>query len=114
MDRVEQVRHAISEINVRQKGRTLGSVSMSFGIASWSSNMDNNGEALIQAADVALYQAKRRPQSSDRERAGGVSFSAVFRFRRFNGPPAGKGGGPLQSRYCRRSVKAAALWIGAK
>lgn len=59
MDRVEQVRHAISEINVRQKGRTLGSVSMSFGIASWSSNMDNNGEALIQAADVALYQAKR-------------------------------------------------------
>ncbi|NOW48799.1 diguanylate cyclase (GGDEF)-like protein [Novosphingobium sp. SG751A] len=58
-DRVEQVRHAVGEINVRQKGRTLGLISMSFGIASWAAGMDANGEALIQAADVALYQAKR-------------------------------------------------------
>lgn len=59
MDRVEQVRHAISEINVRQKGRTLGLTSMSFGIASWTPGADSNGQALIQAADAALYQAKR-------------------------------------------------------
>ncbi|MBB3953359.1 diguanylate cyclase [Novosphingobium sediminicola] len=59
MDRVEQVRQAVGEITVRQKGRTLGLISMSFGIASWASGMDGNGEALIQAADVALYQAKR-------------------------------------------------------
>jgi len=58
-DRVEQVRHAVGEINVRQKGRTLGLISMSFGIASWTSGMDANGESLIQAADIALYQAKR-------------------------------------------------------
>lgn len=58
-DRVEQVRQAVGEINVRQKGRTLGLISMSFGIANWSAGMDGNGEALIQAADIALYQAKR-------------------------------------------------------
>jgi len=59
MERVEQVRKAIGEINVRQKGRTLGLISMSFGIASWTSGMDGDGQALIQAADIALYQAKR-------------------------------------------------------
>ncbi|WJS99903.1 diguanylate cyclase [Novosphingobium humi] len=58
-DRVEQVRNAVGEVNVRLKGRTLGLISMSFGIASWSSGMDPNGEGLIQAADIALYQAKR-------------------------------------------------------
>ncbi|WDF73670.1 diguanylate cyclase [Novosphingobium sp. KACC 22771] len=58
-DRVEQVRNAVGEINVRLKGRTLGLISMSFGIANWSAGMDTDGEHLIQAADIALYQAKR-------------------------------------------------------
>jgi diguanylate cyclase (GGDEF)-like protein len=58
-DRVEQVRQAIGELNVRQNGRLLGLTSMSFGIASWAPGMDSNGLALIQAADAALYQAKR-------------------------------------------------------
>lgn len=59
MSRVEKVRQAISELNVTQKGRTLGSTSMSFGIATWSKSMAKDGSTLIQAADAALYQAKR-------------------------------------------------------
>ncbi|WOK35267.1 diguanylate cyclase [Sphingomonas sp. C3-2] len=57
--RVEQVRHSISELNVRQGGRTVGATSMSFGIASWDPGMARDGSTLIQAADTALYQAKR-------------------------------------------------------
>ncbi|MEN7538793.1 diguanylate cyclase [Aurantiacibacter flavus] len=56
--RTEIVRQAISELNIKQGGRTLGSTSMSFGIASWSEGMDREGTALIQAADAALYRAK--------------------------------------------------------
>lgn len=59
MDRVEVVRHAIGELNVKQNGRTLGATTMSFGIATWTPGMASDGSALIQAADAALYQAKR-------------------------------------------------------
>lgn len=59
MARVEQVRQAISELNIRQNNRTLGCTTMSFGIASWTEGMDRNGSTLVQAADGALYQAKR-------------------------------------------------------
>ena len=57
--RVEQVRHAISELNVRQNGRTLGTTSMSFGIATWNEAMSRDGSTLVQTADAALYRAKR-------------------------------------------------------
>ncbi|WP_083672192.1 diguanylate cyclase [Sphingomonas montana] len=57
--RVEIVRQAIAELNVRHGTRTLGSTSMSFGIATWSDAMVRDGSALIQAADAALYQSKR-------------------------------------------------------
>ena len=53
------VRQAISELTVRQGGRTLGSTSMSFGIATWSASMARDGSTLVQAADAALYDAKR-------------------------------------------------------
>jgi len=59
MARVEQVREAIGALNVRRGGRTLGQTSMSFGIATWSEGMTRDGSALVQAADAALYQAKR-------------------------------------------------------
>jgi len=32
---------------------------MSFGIATWTNTMTRDGSTLIQAADAALYQAKR-------------------------------------------------------
>ena len=57
--RVELVRRAISDINLRQGGRTLGHTSMSFGIANWRSGMDKDGSSLIQQADAALYESKR-------------------------------------------------------
>jgi len=48
---------------VRRGGRTLGTTSMSFGIATWAGTMARDGardgSALVQAADAALYQAKR-------------------------------------------------------
>jgi len=59
MQRVEIVRQAISELSVRHDGRMLGAVSMSFGIATWSKSMARDGSDLVQAADAALYQAKR-------------------------------------------------------
>lgn len=59
MSRVEVVRNAICELNVSQNGRGLGSTSMSFGIATWTKAMAQDGSALVKAADAALYQAKR-------------------------------------------------------
>ncbi len=57
--RVEAVRHAITELNIHQNGRTLGATSMSFGIATWNDTMTKDGSSLIQAADAALYKSKR-------------------------------------------------------
>ncbi len=59
LSRVEEVRQAISELNITRNGRTLGSTSMSFGIATWATTMARDGSTLMQAADSALYQAKR-------------------------------------------------------
>lgn len=59
MNRVEEVRQAISELTITRNGRTLGSTSMSFGIATWATTMARDGSTLMQAADSALYQAKR-------------------------------------------------------
>lgn len=59
MSRVETVRQAISELNVHRNGTTLGPTSMSFGIATWTNAMARDGSTLMQAADSALYQAKR-------------------------------------------------------
>ncbi len=59
MTRVEAVRLAIADLNIQQNGRTLGATSMSFGIATWNETMARDGSSLVQAADAALYQAKR-------------------------------------------------------
>lgn len=59
MNRVEAVRQAISELNIQRNGSTLGSTNMSFGIATWTNAMARDGSTLMQAADSALYQAKR-------------------------------------------------------
>ena len=57
--RIEFARKAVAGLNVRQNGQTLGTTSMSFGIATWAPDMGNDGSKLIQVADAALYQAKR-------------------------------------------------------
>ncbi len=58
-NRVEHVRQGISELLVQQGGRTLGSTTMSFGIATWEESMERDGSTLIKAADAALYRSKR-------------------------------------------------------
>ena len=58
-ERVEIIRRAIMDISLHQAGQALGSVSMSFGIAAWHFGDDPDGAALLQAADAALYRAKR-------------------------------------------------------
>lgn len=58
-NRVELVREAIAGIKLQQGGRALGFTSMSFGIATWDDTMAKDGSTLIQAADTALYRAKR-------------------------------------------------------
>ena len=52
ISRVELVRHAICKLDVHQNGRTLGSTSMSFGIATWTDAMARDGSTLIQTADA--------------------------------------------------------------
>ncbi|SFR83558.1 diguanylate cyclase [Sphingomonas jatrophae] len=59
LHRVEIVRQAITELNIRQNGQTLGSTSMSFGVATWDESMARDGSTLVRAADAALYEAKR-------------------------------------------------------
>jgi diguanylate cyclase (GGDEF)-like protein len=75
--RAELVRRSISEIAVQQGGRTLGSVTMSFGIAAWQPGMDREGLALIKSADMALFEAKRQ----GRDTVVTETFSAVGQSR---------------------------------
>ncbi|ASD25942.1 diguanylate cyclase [Brevundimonas diminuta] len=57
--RVETVRQAIAAIALRLGKQPLGSSTMSFGVAEWSKGMNRDGDALVQAADAALYRAKK-------------------------------------------------------
>jgi len=57
--RIERLRLAVAAQQLRHGGRALGSVSMSFGVAKLEAGMARDGSSLIQAADEALYRAKR-------------------------------------------------------
>lgn len=59
LQRIEAVRQAIAGISLRYRNQALGSTSMSFGVASWRPGMDREGRAALQAADAALYRAKK-------------------------------------------------------
>ncbi|SFG03517.1 diguanylate cyclase (GGDEF) domain-containing protein [Novosphingobium sp. CF614] len=76
MARVEEIRQAVSEITVQQGGRTLGSITMSFGIASWDPGMDREGTMLLKVADTALYEAKRAGRNRVVTEAKPLSLSA--------------------------------------
>jgi diguanylate cyclase (GGDEF)-like protein len=56
--RVERLRQAIAHLVVRDGKHTLGSISMSFGVAGWQAELGAEPSALIQQADAALYRAK--------------------------------------------------------
>ena len=55
--RAEELREKVNSINVAFQGQTLGTISLSFGVAVFPEH-GNSPENLIQAADQALYRAK--------------------------------------------------------
>src|SRR5260370_37976200 len=55
---VESIREAIKHLSLHNRGQTLGTITVSAGIASYPAHGDNS-EDLIRAADEALYRAKK-------------------------------------------------------
>ncbi len=55
---VETIREAIKHLSLHNRGQTLGTVTVSAGIAAYPKHADNS-EDLIHAADQALYRAKK-------------------------------------------------------
>lgn len=58
VDRAEQLRNAVSEINIQFGHQLIGTVTISLGIAMYPEH-DEEMETLIRAADSALYQSKK-------------------------------------------------------
>ena len=55
---VESIREAIKHLSLHHRGQTLGTITVSAGIATYPTHGDNS-EDLIRAADEALYRAKK-------------------------------------------------------
>jgi len=55
---VESIREAIKHLSLHHRGQTLGTITVSAGIATFPAHGDNS-EDLIHAADEALYRAKK-------------------------------------------------------
>lgn len=70
--RAESLRLATAALQVSQGGRMLGAITASFGVASFPASGDTL-EALVRAADQALYEAKR----GGRNRIVGAAAPAV-------------------------------------
>lgn len=56
-DRAEKLRQEARELRVQQHGQSLGAVTVSFGVAAFPEH-GPTAEAVIRAADLALYRAK--------------------------------------------------------
>jgi diguanylate cyclase (GGDEF)-like protein/PAS domain S-box-containing protein len=56
--RAEKLRQGVEKLQVEYQGRPLGPVTVSLGVAVFPDH-GNNGEALIRAADAALYRGKQ-------------------------------------------------------
>ena len=54
----EKIRHAIHILNIPHSASQFGRVTLSIGIAAAAPDPDNASDALIKAADLALYRAK--------------------------------------------------------
>jgi diguanylate cyclase (GGDEF)-like protein len=55
--RAEQLREELKRLSPQHRGQTLRRVSMSLGVAAWEESL--TAEALLRAADQALYRAKK-------------------------------------------------------
>jgi diguanylate cyclase (GGDEF)-like protein len=56
-DRAEQLREAVTKLNVLHRGETLGPITLSLGVATFPEH-GSIGQAVLLAADGALYRAK--------------------------------------------------------
>jgi len=56
--RAEEVRQAVKNLQLQREGQALGQVTVSLGVAAFPEHGDTP-ETLLQAADAALYRAKR-------------------------------------------------------
>lgn len=59
LPRLEGLREGIAALIMRNGNQTLGNLTMSFGVSSVKSKADTGGRAAVQAADEALYHAKK-------------------------------------------------------
>jgi diguanylate cyclase (GGDEF)-like protein/PAS domain S-box-containing protein len=55
---VESIREAVKHLSIYNRGQTLGTITVSAGIATYPAHGDNS-EDLVRAADEALYRAKK-------------------------------------------------------
>jgi diguanylate cyclase (GGDEF)-like protein len=60
----ERARQAIASLQIRHEAAPLGIVSVSVGIATLTPEQAGSEQALVEAADEALYQAKRRGRNT--------------------------------------------------
>ncbi|GAB4281807.1 MAG: hypothetical protein Fur0025_10590 [Oscillatoriaceae cyanobacterium] len=58
LERAEQIRQEIKAMQVRHRGELLGAVTVSSGVACFPEH-GSTGDAVIRAADMALYRAKK-------------------------------------------------------
>jgi diguanylate cyclase (GGDEF)-like protein len=56
--RAEQIREAAKQLSIPYQGRLIGPITVSIGVAAFPEHGDDP-RTLLQAADAALYQAKR-------------------------------------------------------
>jgi diguanylate cyclase (GGDEF)-like protein len=56
--RAEQIREAVSRLRIPVRDRVIGPITVSVGVAAFPEHGED-GHAVLQAADAALYQAKR-------------------------------------------------------
>ncbi len=57
--RAEEIREAVSHLDLKSAGRPIGAVTASLGVAVFPNHADSV-EALVRGADAALYEAKHR------------------------------------------------------
>lgn len=55
----ERARLAVLNLQIPHAATSLGTVSVSLGVAAWQPGPENTPSELLKAADEALYRAKR-------------------------------------------------------
>jgi diguanylate cyclase (GGDEF)-like protein len=64
LDIAERLRATVEQLNLTHQAAPLGRVTASVGVASLRARASDSTEVLIEAADAALYGAKRRGRNT--------------------------------------------------